>query len=420
MMRNNGGIRFLAVAIAAASLSLAVPACRTGAPEGTRAARVVMVSFDGLGAPLLERWLSDPTVVTPAGLGGMATEGLKTERLRMVNPTLTAVNHASLITGALPSETGIVSNGYRAHGDALNRRTNGFGTVSEAPPLWVKARAAGLRTGILLWPGADFSSRDLSGDFGISWPVRPLIRAEIIELDPSEAEGEPELASVDGVETLRWRIPVMVSGEELLQLEVAVLDIQSDGRPRFQTIAVRSEGEVSWRYIEERGWFDTQVMAAGPSDIGDELYGAWSKVLHLDVHRGGVRLYRGAFNRLLAFPRDFSNRLTPEVGPWPGVPDEKALETWWLDMGKGIDLDTYVEQVERLDRYLDTVAQWVMDNEDFEFLLAYHPSPDEFLHAGLIVQKDQWAWSQGTAFAAREALRRCGRSIDLSVAGLWS
>lgn len=350
----------------------------------------------------------------------MASEGLKAERLRMVNPTLTAVNHASLITGALPSRTGIVSNSYRKHGDALNRRTNGFRTASEMPPLWLKTRAAGLRTGILLWPGADFSTPELSADFGISWPIRPLSPAEIIELDPAQAEEEPELPPVDGLPALRWRIPVTDSGDVIVNLEVAVLDVQPDGRPRYQTIAVRSEGEVSWNYLEERGWIETTLKTQGPSDEGDELYGAWSKVLTLDVHRGGMRLYRGAFNRLLAFPQGFSNELTPVVGPWPGVPDQKALEAWWLDMGDGIDLDTFVEQVERLDRYLDDVASWAMENEDFELLVAYHPGVDEFLHSGLIVGKDQWAWSAGKAFAAREALERCGRSVDTSVERLWS
>jgi predicted AlkP superfamily phosphohydrolase/phosphomutase len=412
--------RFLAVVLAVAGLSLTVPACRTGAPEGARAARVVMVSFDGLGAPLLDRWLANPTIATPGGLGGMADQGLKAERVRMVNPTLTAVNHASLITGALPAKTGVVSNTYRTRGDSLNRRTNGFGAASEVPPLWVRTRDAGLRTGILLWPGADFSTRDLSGDFGISWPVTPLLRPELVELDPIKAQAEPELPSVDGMETLRWRLPVVVAGEQRIQIEIAVMDAEPDGRSRYQTIAVRTEGEVSWRYLKEREWFETTLKATGPGDLGDEVYGAWSKILHLDIHRGGLRLYRGAFNRLLAFPRSFSDRLTPVVGPWPGVPDEKGLQAWWLDMGTGIDLDTYVEQVERLDRYLDAVATWVMDNEDFDFLLAYHPSPDEFLHAGLIVEKDQWAWSEGAAFAAREALNRCGRSIDRSVVGLWS
>lgn len=415
-----GGFRVLMVCIVAAGFSLAMPACRTGAPEGSRAEKVVLVSFDGLGNPLLEKWIADPTIATPGGLGGMASEGLKAEGLRMVNPTLTAVNHASLITGALPSQTGIVSNSFRKHGDALNRRTNGFRTASEVPPLWVKTKAAGLRTGILLWPGADFSTPDLGGDFGISWPSRPLAQAEIIELDPAQAVEEPELPPVDGLPALGWQVPVIRSGEVIVNIEVAVLDVKPDGRPRYQTVAVRSEGEVSWKYLEDRGWVETTVKTQGPMGEGDELYGAWSKVLHLDPNRGAVRLYRGAFNRLLAFPRDFSDQLTSVVGPWPGVPDQKGLEAWWLDMGDGIDLDTFVEQVERLDRYLDDVASWVMENEEFDLLIAYHPGVDEFLHAALIVSRDQWAWSAGTAFAAREALERCGRSVDTSVERLWS
>lgn len=413
-------IGLVAAAVVAAGLSLALPGCRTGTPEGTRATRVVMVSIDGLGANLLERWLADPTVATSRGLGGMAKEGLKADRVRMVNPTLTAVNHASLITGALPSQTGIVSNSYRTQGDPLNQRTSGYTAAPDVAPLWVKSRAAGQRTGVLLWPGADFSTPDRSGDFGIAWPRRSLVRPKILVLDPAEAEPEPELPPVDGLEALRWRIPVQASGEELIVLEVAVLDTLSDGRPRYQTIAVRTKGDVSWRYIEEREWFDTKLEVEGPSAENPEIYGAWSKILHLDPHRGAIRLYRGAFDRLLAFPQEFSSRLTAEVGPWPGTPDNRALEEWWLDIGEGIDLDTFVEQVERLDRYLDDIAQWVMDNEDFKLLVAYHPNPDEVLHATLITQKDQWAWSEGKAFAAREALDRCGRSIDKTVENLWS
>ncbi len=391
-----------------------VPACRTGAPGGERAERVVLVSFDGLGAPLLDRWLAADDVTTGAGLGGMAAEGLRAERVRMVNPTLTSVNHASLITGALPSATGIVSNNFRKAGDPLTRRTSGFAAPIEAEPLWVGARTAGIRTGVLLWPGADFTTDDRSGDFGIAWPNRSLVRPKISDLDPADAVPEPELPPNDGVETLRWRLPVTNRDGELLTLEIAVLDAVPDGRPRYQTIAVRTLGDDAWRYLEEREWFDTSLDSPeGPSV-------AWSKVLHLDRMTGRLRLYRGAFTRLPAFPEEFAGRLIEALGPWPGTPDQNALADWWLDIGDGIDLDTYIEQVERLDRYLDDVAAWVFEHEDFGLLIAYHPSPDEFLHAALLVDSDQWAWSEGAAFAAREGLLRIGRSVDRSVAALWS
>jgi len=146
---------------------------------------------------------------------------------------------------------------------------------------------------------------------------------------------------------------------------------------------------------------------------------AWSKPLHLDRIRGALRLYRGALWRLVAYPSEFEDRLAEAVGPWPGLPDDGLLSEWWLDMGRGIDLDTYLEQVERLDRYLDRIAEWVIANEQFRLLLAYHPGADEYQHSSLIVEPDQWAYTPGTAVAAREGLKRVGRSLDRSVGVLW-
>ena len=77
-----------------------------------------------------------------------------------------------------------------------------------------------------------------------------------------------------------------------------------------------------------------------------------NRLAALDRLRGGVTLYRGAFNRLNAYPRDFADQLGAAVGPWPGVPEDRLLADWWLDGDNGIDLDTYLEQVERLARYL--------------------------------------------------------------------
>lgn len=420
MVRRSLTVGLLAGVAALAVVLAAAPGCRSGFPKGSRADRLVVVSLDGLGTSLLDRWLADPTVATPEGLGGLADRGLKADRVRMVNPTLTMVNHASLITGALPSETGIVSNRFRTAGDPINRITNGYTAGFEAPALWVKAMAAGRRTAVLLWPGADFTSPERSADFGISWPNRPLVAAEILDFDPALAVPEPELPSSDGVESLKWRTDVATDDGVVLTLEVAVLDAQPDGRPRYQTVAVRSDPAGSYRYVAEREWFDTRVDVDGDGDGSARLFGAWSKILHLDAHRGVLRLYRGAFNALPAFPEAFSEAVTEAVGPWPGIPDNRGLEAWWLDMGEGIDLDTYVEQVERLDRYLDDIASWVMEHESFDLMLTYHPSPDEYLHVGLIVDRRQWAWSEGTAFAAREALDRCGRSLNRSVADLWA
>ena len=298
---------------------------------------------------------------------------------------------------------------------------SGYAASSDLPALWTAATRQGVRVGTLLWPGADAGAIDRMGDFGIVWPRGPLAPSAVVELDPEQAGTTGELISKDGVATLRWAFEVPLEDAEpiAVSLEVAAYDGTPDGTPRYDTLAMRFEGEVSWRLAGEREWLALELDARGADDLRTRRYASWCKPLVLNRFTGSLRLLRGAVWRLDGYPDDFEDRITDVVGPWPGLPDERLLAEWWLDMGAGIDLDTFLEQAERLDRYLDRIAQWVLANEQPRLLLAYHPAPDEYQHASLIVAPDQWGYTPGTAVAAREGLKRIGRSVDQSVATLW-
>jgi len=392
-------------------------ACRSAAPGPEKARRLVLVSFDGLGENLLEKWLEQPGVTTPGGLQGMVNFGLRAESVRMVNPTLTAVNHASLITGALPSQTGIVNNSFHVPGDPITRRVNGFSAPNGAQTLWERARKAGIRTGVLLWPGCDGTTEERSGDFGLVWPDRPAASPRIHRLDPEKGHPETGVKSEDGVAAVSWEVrPGGKTGG--YSFMVAVCDQTPDGHPAFDAVGVRGESG-QWQFYSARDWFELKPEISRSGSESSIRSVGWCRILHLDRQTGSLRLYTGEFNTLKAYPEAFRSKILEIAGPWPGTPDGKNLADWWLDEGEGIDLDTYVEQVERLDRYLDSIATWVMENEDFGLLITYHPSPDEYEHAALIVDPKQWAYSPGTAFAAEKAMERIGRSADRSTARLF-
>jgi predicted AlkP superfamily phosphohydrolase/phosphomutase len=181
---------------------------------------------------------------------------------------------------------------------------------------------------------------------------------------------------------------------------------------------VRLSGENDWSYVGEMEWMEIEFETRGEKDLRSHLYGAWCKVLHIDRFTGALRFYRGEVNRLHAYPNGFEDRLAEAIGPWPGEPD-RVVADWWLDLSQGIDLDTFIEQGERLNRYFDRMPEWVLAEEDADLLLAYHSSLDVYLHASLITDELQWAYSPGRALAASEGLKRMGRSIDRSVASLW-
>jgi predicted AlkP superfamily phosphohydrolase/phosphomutase len=410
----------LAIFFVAATVSLAF-ACQSGGPPEVRAERVVMVSYDSLGADLAWRWISDGTVSSPDGLAGMAQRGFSAERLRMVDPTLTAVNHISLAAGRDASSTGVVSNAFHKTGTPITQRVSGFTSSSAAETLWTGARRNGLRVATLVWPGADAGALDRIGDFGVVWPGPPLARSEILEFDPEAAETTGEVPSNDGLEPLLWRLRVDLrsatpSDQELL---IALVDADPNGRPRYDAVAMRLANEDDWRYVGEMEWADIEFDARAEEDFRSHLYGSWCKVLHIDRFTGSLRFYRGEINRLHAYPDTFEDRLVEAIGPWPGEPD-RAVADWWLDLAQGVDLDTFIEQGERLNGYIDRMTEWVLTEEEADLILAYHSSLDVYLHNSLITDELQWAYSPGRALAASEGLKRMGLSIDRSVVSLWS
>jgi len=402
-------------------LSLAF-ACQSGGPPEIRAERVVLVSFDGVGADLAWRWIADGTAASPDGLRGLAESGFSAERLRMVDPTLTAVNHAALVTGRNAAGTGIVNNWYRDPGTPINERISGFTASSAAETLWEAARRSGLTVATLVWPGADGEAPDRMGDFGAVWPGPPLAASELLDLEPGTAGTTGEVPSNDGLAPLLWRFEVGLGSADPKSMTalVALVDSNPDGKPRYDAAAMRLENAPDWSYVGELEWFELGFEAQGGRDDRPRSYGAWCKVLRIDRLDGGLRLYVGGAHRLRAYPEAFEDRLTEAIGPWPGEPDREQLAAWWLDLAAGIDLDTFLEQSERLDRYLDRMAEWVLAEEDPDLVLAYHPSADEYQHASLITDDLQWAYSPGRALAAREGLARVGRSIDASVKALWT
>ncbi len=409
----------LAVFCVAATVSLAF-ACQSAGPPEILAERVVMVSYDSLGADLAWQWISDGTAATIGGLAGMAENGFSAERVRMIDPTLTAVSHLSLVTGRDAAAMGVVGNAFKRPGMPITEWISGFNASSDAEALWTAARRNGLRVATLAWPGADAGAIDRMGDFGVTWPGPPLARSEIVELDPSSAGTTGEVPSSDGLAPLLWRLTIDLDAAvpDSREVLVALVDADPNGRPRYDTVAVRLADEDEWDYVPEMEWVEIDFEAQAVDDLRPRRYGAWCKVLHIDRFTGTLRLYRGEVNRLHAYPDAFEDRLTEAIGPWPGEPD-RAVADWWLDLSQGIDLDTFIEQGERLNRYVDRMTEWVLTEEDADLILTYHSSLDVYLHNGLIVDGRQWAYSPGRALAANEGLKRMGRSIDGSIAFLW-
>nr|WP_240320842.1 ectonucleotide pyrophosphatase/phosphodiesterase [Sphingomonas crusticola] len=111
----------------------------------------ILISIDGFRADYLDRGLT-PTLTALARQGVSAA-------MRPSFPTKTYPNHYALVTGLRPDRNGIVGNkmedAARPGETFTTKNSDDSFWWSQAEPLWVGAEKAGIRTGVMFWPGSN-------------------------------------------------------------------------------------------------------------------------------------------------------------------------------------------------------------------------------------------------------------------------
>lgn len=119
--------------------------------ERARRPVTILISIDGFRADYLDRGRT-PT------LAALARRGMSAA-MRPSFPTKTYPNHYTLVTGLRPDRNGIVGNkmedAARPGETFTSKNSDDPFWWSEAEPLWAGAEKAGIRTGIMYWPGSD-------------------------------------------------------------------------------------------------------------------------------------------------------------------------------------------------------------------------------------------------------------------------
>jgi predicted AlkP superfamily pyrophosphatase or phosphodiesterase len=152
-----GRLRSLILRLATlVAIAICAPVAWAEAPA--RPVTVILISIDGLGPGQLQRGHS-PT------LDRLMAEGAWGP-MRPSFPTVTFPNHYTLVTGRHPDGHGVVSNMMEDPAipgvtfEMSNRAavTDGL-WWDQAEPIWVTAETAGLKTGVLFWPGSEAAIR---------------------------------------------------------------------------------------------------------------------------------------------------------------------------------------------------------------------------------------------------------------------
>jgi hypothetical protein len=323
------------------------------------ARRVVLLSFDGLGADALARQKNLPAFEQLAREGASA-------RIINVNPTLTGPTHVSILTGADPQRTGIVSNRFHLPGTPADEETRGMNVDPDVETLVEAARRQGKRVGAVSFPTVDNRSPRRTADFGLAWGM-PVVHSRIVELTradfrrewvpPTWTERPQRRRSFSPIMRARveWSVPRVTRTD----VDVVAYDTTDDRTANYDTYFV----ETGERELDAREWFPISQRT------GSGLHGSWSKVLRTTTSLD-VTVYWGPISRNQAWPESFRDLLDEQAGFWPGAPEEQ------LAVEPGI----FVEQLQRLAAYYTRAQTLAIERMPFDLLLAYQPQIDEASH----------------------------------------
>lgn len=379
--------------------------------------KVILVSLDGASAETLQQ-LHNEGALTAGGFERFYSEGQVAERMVPVNPTITAVNHISLVTGYPPAQTGIVSNRFHAAGTPFLETVDGFAAPIHTETLWEALPRQGKRVGVITWPGADGTVVRRTANWGMVWPSKPLRPSTVLSFNRADWSRLPAPHPLNkGIDS---RSPVLralaVVGKEGYgrEFELAAVDRTDDGKENYDSVVPLVPGNHI--YMRPGDW--ARVPCQSPS--GDRRIGntfCWIKLLSLDPDLGSARVYFNALYSNEVYPLTFQMTMGEKELLWPGPPDDDLLQASWAGR-PGIDLATWSEQSERFVSFFGSALRIAAGRGDWDLILGYIPSIDEAGHTLLLTEPSQPGYSvqQRDAFAA--ARRKVWQSVDRELASL--
>jgi len=409
--------------LAAACTATGPTATSPAASQAAPAHRVVLLSLDGLAALRHRELLREGAYHDPAGLAAFERGGYVVERALPAEPTLTAVSHASIATGAFPAVTGIVSNRFHLPGTPITLGVSGFDVPWGAEPLWQAFRRQGKRVGVLTFPGCDHTAATRTADFGMVYVNTPLAPPQEAILVAGEFTGTPLPAGWQSFSAARratLSVAFTATGmPATTSFSLTALDTSDDGKTNYDTLVIDDDAELTNGVIARvhvGEWFPLPVKAPHP-DGGTRIAGAWCLLQALAPDLSSAKIYRGGFFATEAYPREFREALDTAAGFWPGAGDERALAR--AERGQdGLSLAEYMAQTQRFSEFFNACARLAVSREHFDLLMLYQPIPDEVEHQLLLMDPRQKAFSTSRSTAALAAVNQAFLIADHAVGEL--
>ena len=387
--------------------------------------RAVLIQLDGLPAEWLNRYLAEhrflpglsPAPAQAVARGGLSrlARGARAERLIPVDPTVTAPNMISMVTGAFPATHGVISNRFYRRG----KRIVGFTEPPTVETLWQAAIRQHKRVVTYMAVGTQCAEAPPALMRLACWPTRGLVKwahTPVSRRLPAAAQGNPPSLPGDAKHSLvaqqtltlragpkaRGAIQIKIGVERASQGKVRLVLPPSATLQRGSLhLAVGDSAEILW-------------SGKRPSDSpGVPRRLSWITLRRLEARTGRAVFHLGGTAVNVARPRAFRLALDRAGIIRPAPADARGFQTGKID--ERFFVSTALRELDALEGF----ARLIGPGNQFDLAILYVAVADELGHAlfappgrSELTASETKRFHQALELGLRELDRRLARVLD--------
>ncbi|MFK2826081.1 alkaline phosphatase family protein [Bacillus sp. B190/17] len=385
---------FPSTALIATVLLTFIPLSASAADKET----MTILSFDGMSQQLTEKYIQNGRM---PHLKKIKQNGTYATNFTTVFPSLTAVSHASMSTGAYPEKTGFVSNSFHHHHTKISDTENAFQAKVAVSPLWKEARKQGKVTATVGFPGSN-PPNGVKANYAVYYGG-VLAESSLHTLHFKTVQGWTDVPTSFSLPKEGHIQLKMLDGKDRY-VHILAVDSTDNGQKDYDHFYLSEDRLIdqddAFAKLNEWGELPLRIK-------GDNLAGFSFKLKGRSKDLSSVKLYQTAVTTgLITGPKGFKEELNKRMGFFPVKNDIASFKKGWIARKE------YEEISERFVDWIADASLFIKSEYRPDLLLLYEPHIDSETHEFLLTDPRQPGYSQRAVHQSEKYIEWAYKKAD--------
>lgn len=336
--------------------------------------KVVLISVDGVPDYLVDKYLDNGVLPADGAFAKMKSNGAFASTLLPINVASTGPSHISIFTGASPSKTGIVGNGFRKKNQKWDSQNlSAFNQPLTAETIFQAAKRQGKKVIAINAVGVDNIDDSRMSDLMHMYPkiIGPSLIIDLEVTDSIIYENDIDMYTKLKTSVSSPSKPVFEIFKEFKKSLYFYLKEDMINTSKELEIIVDDDTDLKNGYLTT---IISNELIKFEIEKENKIYNSSFRILKADLKNNKFQLFMTAPVEVFSQPRTFFSKIQHNCGSWPGEPENRK-QTSGL-----VSEQTWFDQLETLSKYSKDLILTGMQEPNWDLLFGYFSTLDDVQH----------------------------------------